>query len=231
MKKIYVCLIVLFIPFYSVQSQIKFKPQLEAAAGFEKDAFFLANWGLGIEKKIDINKSIETGIYYHNFEFNFPKDRYGFYEAFVKNSRDSVYQDSISDYRVVFNFLSIPVGYNYYISPKTYLSYKLGFNFFTSSTYQGFFVLNNDYSETGYVYKTRFPNSVFKKFYVSHDISINTIILRRIDVGLSFVFTKSGFFKNLNNDVYRTFNKEVSKYFAVGMNLKFFVFQVNSKKI
>lgn len=224
-------LLLLIILSFSLQAQIKFKPQFEAAAGFEKDNFYLLNFGLGIEKKIDINKSIETGIYYHNFEFNFPKSSYGFYEAFIQGTANDKYMDSTTDFRVAFNFLSIPIGYNHYISPRTYLSYKLGFNFFTSSTYQGIRTIDHDYSNSDYLFKTRFSDDIFKKFYLSHNISINRIFFRRIDVGLSFIFTKSSFFRKLDKEIYRTFNQEVSKYFAIGLNFKYFIFQINSKKI
>jgi hypothetical protein len=232
MKRVFLYLLFFCILFpLATYSQIKFKPQLEGATGFANDNFSLLNFGLGLEKKIDVNKSIETGIYYHNFDFNFPKTKYGFYEAFIRGTSDDVYQDSINTYKVMFNFLAIPIGYNHYISPKTYVGYKLGLNFFSSSTYQGLHVSPIDDTEEQMIYKTRFSNSIFKKFYVNHNISINTIILRRIDLGLSFIFTKSDFFKKLDNEVYRSFNKEVSSYFAVGLSMKIFVFQINSNRI
>lgn len=232
MKRAALCFLFYCIVFpLPIYSQIKFKPQLEGAAGFSNNNFSLLNFGLGLEKKVDVNKSIETGIYYHNFDFNFPKSKYGFYEAFIKGTPQDIYQDSITTYKVMFNFLAIPIGYNHYISPKTYVGYKLGLNFFSSSTYQGLVVSGIDDADEVMIYKTRFSNTIFKKFYVNHNISINTIILRRIDLGLSFIFTKSDFFRKLDNEIYRSFNKEVSSYFAVGFNLKFFVFQINSNKI
>jgi len=223
-------LLLIVLPF-SLQAQLRFKPQFEAAAGFEKDNFYLLNVGLGIEKKIDINKSIESGIYYHNFDFNFSNTSYGFYEAFIQNTPNEKYMDSTTDFRVAFNFVSIPVGYNHYISPRTYLSYKLGFNFFTSSTYQGIRTVNHDYSTSETIFKARFTDDIFKKFYLSHNISINRIFFRRLDVGLSFIFTKSSFFRKLDKEIYRNFNQEVSKYFAMGLTFKYFIFQINSKKI
>jgi hypothetical protein len=232
MKKLLLLLAAfLFLCLLPTSAQIKFKPQFEAGAGFDKDNFSILNIGLALEKKIDINKSIETGIYYHTFDFNFNKDQFGFYDAFIKNTPDDQHQDSVSYYKVVFNFLSIPVGYSYYLSPRTYLNYKLGFNLFSGSTYQGFMEAASDGTESDYLFKTKFPDNVFKKFYVNHNISINRVFFRRIDLGLSFIFTKSGFFKQTDNSIYQSFDKEVSRYFAIGINMKFFVYQIDSKKI
>lgn len=229
--KFFYTLVLLTVLSWPAYTQLKFKPQLESAAGFDKSSFYLLNFGLELEKKFDIDKSISSGIFYHNFEFNFPKNDYGFYDAFIKGTRKEKWMDSITDFRVMFNFISIPVSYQQYLSPRTYLSYKLGFNFFSTATYQGFYTVNSDYSNTDYVFKDQFPREVFKKFYVSHNISINRIFFRRLDLGLSFVFTKSSFFRKLDADIYRTFNREVSRYFAIGLNFKFFIFQINSKKI
>src|SRR5690606_29033376 len=115
-------------------------PGFEVGAGGATDNLYTYNWGVTIEKKLDINKSIETGLFYHNFELQFPKDQYGFYEAFIAGTPNEVFRDSITDVKVSFNFTTIPIGFNFYLSPKVYFTYKIGFNFFNSGTYKGQYV-------------------------------------------------------------------------------------------
>src|SRR5687768_2240747 len=105
-------------------AQLRFKPVFEGGASFSKDNFYTFNAGLAIEKKIDIDKSIETGLMYHNFEFYTPKTQ-DFYDAFVEGRDLDQAWDTTSHVKVSFHFTTIPIGANYYVTPKFYMGYRL----------------------------------------------------------------------------------------------------------
>jgi hypothetical protein len=214
-------------------AQTRFKFNMDAGAGWEKENFFIFNIGLGIEQKVDINKSLETGIYGHYFGFSFPKDQYGFYDAFVKGTDNEQYEDDFSEFDITFNFFSIPIGFNYYFSPKWYVGYKLGFNFFTNITYKAYydgeFDVERDDME---LFRGNLDKSVFNRFYLNHNITVNRIFLRRFELGIGFTFTPYGsFLRDQSMVLYRQFNEEISRYVGFSFYSRIYMFQIKSNRL
>jgi hypothetical protein len=225
-------LLLFFLP-VTVYSQLRFKPSIDGGAGFSKENFYVTTAGLTIEKKIDIDKSFETGIFHHNFEF-YSKKNPAFYQAFIKGTDlDGDGWDTTSYVNVKFNFVDIPIGFNYYVTPKFYIGYKLGFNFFTRSTYTGIDARGFEDPVDGFeTYKREFDRTKFRKFYLNHTISFNVITLRRIDLGLGMMFTPRGKFLKASSDpLYKSFNDEVSRYFAISIHFKVYLFQIKSRSL
>jgi hypothetical protein len=218
-------------PFVS-SGQLRFKPSIDAGAGFSKENFYVTTSGLTIEKKIDIDKSFETGLFHHNFEFYMKKSPV-FYKAFIEGTDLQQAWDTTTNVKVSFNFLDIPIGVNYYVTPKFYITYKLGFNFFTRSTFTGVDARKaSDPIDGEESFKRDFDRSIFRKFYLNHTISFNLITLRRFDCGLGVMFTPRGkFFRSTNNDIYKGFNDEVSRYFAISLHFKVYLFQIKSRSL
>ncbi|MFL5727877.1 MAG: hypothetical protein ACJ75J_00200 [Cytophagaceae bacterium] len=223
------CILVFFL-FYGLglQAQTRFKLLFESGVGYDKPNFFTFNHGLLVEKKLDINKSIETGWYGHEFGFYIDKKNDSFYQAFIKNTKNEPLIDSINRITLSFKFVTIPIGFNYYISPKTYINYRIGFNFFSRGKFLGERVTA---SEDVTVFTGNFQGNIFRKFYTNHMISFNWIMLRRIDMGFGFWFTPAGSFIHDKRPVLRQFNNEISRYFASSFHMKIFLFQAKTKKI
>jgi hypothetical protein len=230
MKK-YLLSVVLFFVVSDVFCQTRFKLLADAGIGTESDNFYATNSGLIIERKIDINKSIETGIYSHQLEQFLNKDE-GFYEAFVQGTDNARFYNDITHFKLSFNFVTIPLGYNHYLSPKTYIGYKIGFNFLTNLSYAGVFSDTGDGSDGEDIFKAHLDKSHLNKFYYNHTLTINHIFLRRFDVGIGSIFTpKSAFVRNDAPENFKSFNKTISKYATISVHFKIYIFQIKSRSL
>ena len=224
-------LLALLLPTF-VFGQLRFKPSFDVGVGFKNENLLTLNSGLIIEKKLDIDKSIETGIFSHSFEFLTPRTD-EFYQAFVKGRNLDNAWDTTTHLKVSFHFTTIPIGANYYITPKFFVGYRLGFNFFKKSKFTGIDARNAiDPADGLESFSRDFDKTIFKKFYINHNISFNYIFWRRVQFGMGFLFTPRGqFFKRTPNRLYESFNKQASKYFAMNFSLQFYLFQIKSHSL
>jgi hypothetical protein len=215
-------------------AQIRFKPAFDISAGTTRENFFVGNVGIAVEQKFFIDKSIETGLFHHAFSFVIKKDKFDFYNAFIKNTANDTHGDSLTHVAISFRFTTIPFGLNYYLTPRFYLTYKGGFNFFRRTQYSGLYSDGDASSENEVPLfeGERFDRKNFKKFYLNHSFSMNFKLMRRFEGGLVFIWTPKGQFMKKNIDpIFKNFNDEVSKYFAIGLQGKFYLFQIKSRDL
>jgi hypothetical protein len=206
---------------------------LNAGVGWDKDRLIGGSMGVAVEKKMDFRYSFETGIYYHILTYNLAKNR-DFEKAFIDTSRFANFKSKVNTYGITYGFLTIPIGVNYYFSPKLYGSYKLGINFFSSVSIAG---INSSDKQSGegetiFTIEIADPGKYFKTAYINHQLSLNYILMRRIDAGIWATFTSGGgFIKDAKTESLQKVNKEMSKYFILGLQFRLYMFQLKSRKI
>lgn len=193
----------LFISFIS-HSQIRLSVELDGSGTGD---VFIMEWGMIVEKKLDLNKSFVTGFSVHNMDIE-------------------VQQLSIDTSQIIHaQYLSIPLGYNHYVTPQFYINFTNRLNFFMN----GYERLRNNYDDT-YLNKIELaPDDKFKSLYLSHQLTINFIIFRRLHFGGGIAFTTN---KNLIESGSRQYlNEKIDGYFFVQQNIRLYLFQFKSKKI
>ena len=232
MKRCHFLLFFILTCYTQAHSQFRFKLDLNAGAGWDKARLIGGSMGVAVEKKMDFRYSFETGLYYHILTYNLPRST-EFEKVFIDTSRFARLKSKVNTYGINYGFITIPVGVNYYFSPKLYASYKLGINIFTNVSIEGIKSSDSESGDGETVFQIDIEtHKYFKTAYLNHQLSVNYILMRRLDVGLWATFTSGGgFIKNPNSSAAEEVNKQMSKYFILGVQFRLYMFQIKSRKI
>jgi hypothetical protein len=141
--------------------------------------------------------------------------------------------DSVTEYTISTSGVNIPVGFNYYFSPKFYVDYTINFNFIFSPTHSG--IHETAEGEDIYLYEyVPFETNVFKPFYTTHAITFHRVIFRRAEIAMGWQYTLKNSILKIDGDqgeFLTELNKDFSKFSLFAFDLRYYLFQIKSKKI
>ncbi len=229
---IYIAGLLFFLVSPPSYSQLRAKVYMDVAAG--NDDLYNGSFGLNLEQKLDPNKAIITGLGVHFLFYDiYSNNDMGFHKSFIENTPLEQHSDSISYYTINAVGLNIPLGYNYYLTPKLYLDYTLNFNFILASSHSGVYVTEDEEEIDVYEF-VPFEEHVFKAFYTAHTISVHRVFFRRAEAAIGWHFTfKSNILntKGTNGAFLEELNSDFSKFSLLTVGFKWYLFQIKSMKI
>ncbi len=221
--------------FCSVSAQTRFKfsswnaIQLAGDDDYDRGLYYVAFGGL-LDKRFKINQELRIGMFYKSVEYSFHKEDYNFQDFLLQQHPDMTpaKYDSISGCRVAFGYLSIPIGYNYYLGPRSYLSYNLNINFSMNNARYG----AADSSDTDII-TGKLDNNMVHSVFIDHELSYTIIILRRIEffLGVSWNINSSLLKESSKYQFVQEFGKSSAKYTMMKVGINIYTFQFKRKKL
>lgn len=196
-------------PFNAIQSY---------SAEFKVGGFFQ------LEQFIDLNKSITFGVgatavhLDHRDVYN-----HNLYPAFNTKTLDLIEENS--RFTIGVGAITLPLEFNYYLRKKFSFFGGAHLNIPYRLLVLGWDNQPNIYEDLNEVYYQDNISINNIKPYVNVVFGANTIILRRIDIGVQFDWNTMNMFKDNDFTNTQTWGKETSEYFFVSLSLRFMLFR------
>ncbi|MCP4522381.1 MAG: hypothetical protein GY827_11930 [Cytophagales bacterium] len=201
-------LLLLFSSIFSVFAQTKLKFDLGSGVNF-RNSTFINKWGLEVEYKLDIDKSISLTASRYNLNYahifgDTNQVQEITREEYFSEIIDSKYTSSapLTSYiNNKFRILHFELAYNFYFSPSIYSSISAGINFVYRGTYTGMadeFTIDDFGLEEGTLFSDKYRGSRFQTAFFDYSLFFYKTIFRRLDFGLGISWSPALFYQQSN---------------------------------